>query len=180
MEEHGGVTYAQCTLKSAPFMNCHDWSTAADTQELNDFQPPCPCLAHFVPRRRGQGHPGTLHRQFPQNVFTPPFHPLGRVWARSVPVMSWATGCILGGAIPCTLALNLLGGPRDLTGCLSLPPRAVGAGVAPPVPAKWAVRFGPFLEALAGPLARARWTICVPPALDCWARFGRRPGIWLL
>ena len=39
-------------------------------------------------------------------------------------------------------------------------PRAVGAGVAPPVPAKWAVRFGPFLEALAGPLARARWTIC--------------------
>ena len=32
--------------------------------------------------------------------------------------------------------------------------------MAPPVPAKWTVRFGPFLEALAGPLARARWTIC--------------------
>ena len=168
-------------------MNCHDWSTAAFTQELSDFQPPCPltffpsfaCPKHAVPRRRGRGHPGTLHRQTPQNVFLPP--PPGG------PGLGKICCCNELGNRLYSWGSNSLSTGTEFSGWASgshwvpfASPRAVGAGAAPPAPAKWTVRFSPFLEALAGPLARARWTICFPPALDCWTRFGRRPGIWLL
>ena len=99
---------------------------------------------------RTSGHTAPAN---PAECLQTPFHPVGRVWARSVAVMSWATGCILGGTIPGALALNFPGGPRDLTGRLSLPPRLLELG--------WLLRCQPNGRSASAPSWRP-WLVLWP------------------